>query len=153
MLSHDVTPMQVKLIDLKYLPAVDPVTGERNDDGVFGNNSKAAMQAFEQAKSLTVSDRPTHEVVDALGVTLAADFPYQPIALNPPAPKGLAMNLSLFSLLLNLLPILPMLEQDFELEVKNLTSSADGKTKAVQTLHLLEDASKKLRAALGDNAP
>lgn len=63
------------------------------------------------------------------------------------------MNLSLFSLLLNLLPVIPMLEQDFELEVKNLASSEDGKTKAIQTLHLLEDASKKLRAALGDAAP
>lgn len=63
------------------------------------------------------------------------------------------MNLSLFSLLLNLLPVIPMLEQDFELEVKNLASSADGQTKAIQTLHLLEAASKTLRAALGDKAP
>lgn len=74
-------------------------------------------------------------------------------AIEPNPLEKLKMNLSLFSLLLNLLPVLPMLEQDFELEVKNLTSSEDGKTKAIQTLHLLEDASKKLRAALGDKAP
>lgn len=79
-----------------------------------------------------------------------------PVSTPIPQPSFLEtakMNLSLFSLLLNLLPVIPMLEQDFELEVKNLASSEDGKTKAIQTLHLLEDASKKLRAALGDSAP
>lgn len=79
--------------------------------------------------------------------------PPAPVAPQPNLLEKINMNISLFSLLLNLLPVIPMLEQDFELEVKNLASSDDGKTKAIQTLHLLEDASKKLRAALGDAAP
>lgn len=142
MTSHDITPLG------------NALTAKGFDVGlplnIFGPKMQAAMRIYQSSHGLTVSDQPTREVCTALGIDLGPDFPYQPI----PKPQGtLAMNLSLFSLLLNLLPILPMLEQDFELEVKNLTSSADGKVKAIQTLHLLEDASKKLRAALGDSAP
>lgn len=142
-MNHDVTPLGAALTSKGYDVGV-PLS-------IFGPKMQAAMRSYEKGAKLTISDDPTHELCDSLGITLGPDFPYQPIASKPQG--TIAMNLSLFSLLLNLLPVLPMLEQDFELEVKNLTSSADGKVKAIQTLHLLEDASKKLRAALGDSAP
>lgn len=41
-----------------------------------------------------------------------------------------------------------MLEANFALEVKNLASTDDGKTKVVQTINLLEDTLEKLKAAV-----
>lgn len=123
------------------------------DVAMNGPKIAGYWKAFRAALSL-----PATPAVTTPPAPAPAPVKLPPAPVPAPAPKpspleNLKMNLSLFSLLLNLLPVLPMLEQDFELEVKNLTSSEDGKTKAIQTLHLLEDASKKLRAALGDKAP
>lgn len=56
-------------------------------NGVFGEKDRAAMQDYERNNSLTVSDQPTREVCDSLGIDLGPDFPYQPIA-----PKGTIMG-------------------------------------------------------------
>lgn len=58
------------------------------------------------------------------------------------------MNISLFSILFRLLPLLPMLEANFALEVKELTGTDDGLTKVNQTIAVLEDTLAKLKAAL-----
>lgn len=68
--SHDVSPLQTAL----NLQQGDTLTV----DGVFGSATRAAMQAYQQINDLTVSDQPTREVCASLGITLAADFPYQP---------------------------------------------------------------------------
>lgn len=62
------------------------------------------------------------------------------------------MNLSFFTLILQLLPLLPMLEANFQLEVKELSSTDSGNVKIQQTINLLEDTLAKLKAAIAPSA-
>lgn len=78
-MNHDVTPLQI---------ALNANGAALTIDGVFGVGSQAAMRTYQRAHGLTVSDQPTREVCAALGITLAPDFPYQPIA----QPQGTIMN-------------------------------------------------------------
>lgn len=105
-------------------------------DGLGGSETQAAIEAFQASR------------VPPLTVTGQFDDPTK-AALAPPAPKGLfSMNLSFLTLIIHFLPLLPSLEQDIELEVKTLSSTADGGAKVKQTIAVLEDILSKLKAAL-----
>lgn len=65
-----------------------------------------------------------------------------------PQPKGtLEMNLSILTLLIHYLPLLPFLEGDYRKEAGILTSSADGQAKLSQTLVVLKDLIAQIEAA------
>lgn len=74
--SHDVSPLQTILQTQGY--AITAL------DGIFGPETLAAMRVYEAAHKLTISDQPTHELCDSLGIDLGPDFPYQPIGVKPP---------------------------------------------------------------------
>jgi peptidoglycan hydrolase-like protein with peptidoglycan-binding domain len=82
MVSHDVTPLQVALNARAVKTAANQL--QLQVDGVFGPMCRGAMQNYQRANKLTVSDQPTRELCDSLGIDLGPDFPYQPIAVRPP---------------------------------------------------------------------
>lgn len=142
MASHDVAPLQVAL----------NAQGEAlTVDGEFGTDTQQAMKRYEKAHGLTVSYQPTREVCTSLGIDLGPDFLYQPIApVHKPNPLETAiMNFSWLTIILNFLPTIQALEQDVEQEVKILNSTEEGKVKLTQTIAVLEDVLKRVKAALG----
>ncbi len=80
MANHDVLPLQKILQTQGY--AITTL------DGVFGPETRAAMQKYETEHKLTQSDQPTHELCDSLGIDLGADFPYQPISALKVSPMA-----------------------------------------------------------------
>jgi peptidoglycan hydrolase-like protein with peptidoglycan-binding domain len=79
--NHNVKPLQVALNNWLASSGSGAFLIE---DGVFGSASKSTMRAYQAAHKLTVSDQPTHELCDSLGIDLGPDFPYQPIGVKPP---------------------------------------------------------------------
>ncbi len=69
--SHDVTALQVALNSQAGAALAT--------DGEFGTATKTAMQNYQRSHGLTVSDQPTQQLLDSLHISLAADFPLQPI--------------------------------------------------------------------------
>ncbi len=62
------------------------------------------------------------------------------------------MNLSILTLLIHYLPLLPFLEGDFSKEVAILKGSADGQTKLAQTLAVAKDLIAQIEAATAGTA-
>lgn len=72
-----------------------------------------------------------------------------PPPIPAPQPKGLfPMNLSLLTLIISHLNLLSFLQQDVSQETAILSSSADGKTKLLQTLTVLKNLIAQVEASM-----
>lgn len=125
--------------------------------GEFGRWTHAAGKVLPGLVTRRAAEMKLFLTPTSAAPIAPSTLPNPPIPASPvpapipaPQPKGLFnMNISIFTLLFQFLPILPSLEADVQLELKTLTSSADGLSKIKQTIALLEDMLSKLKAALG----
>lgn len=140
-LTHDVTKLQAAL----NLQAGSTLIV----DGVFGQATKNAMQAYEFVNGLTKSDQPSRELCASLGIDLGPDFPYQPII--KPAPKGLSMLSLLPTIVQWIVSLLPGIPDDVaivEAELKELASTDSGKVKLASALAFGKVLIEKIEAVL-----
>jgi muramidase (phage lysozyme) len=108
-----------------------------------GDSLNAAQLAPERVEAVLKQCR--------IPATVPPSTPAPPV--SPPSTlKDIQMNLSLLTLLISYLPLLPYLQADVMTEVKVLTGSSDGEAKARQTLAVLKDVIAQIEAVLDDKA-
>lgn len=136
--SHNVLPLQTILQTQGY--AITAL------DGIFGTETRAAMRQYQAAHKLTVSDQPTRELCDSLGIDLGPDFPYQPLA--PKGPSMLSLLPTIVQWIVALLPGIPDDIAIVEAELAELASTDSGKVKLQTALKFGQTLIAKIEAVL-----
>lgn len=130
MSTHTVLEVQTALKAQWYNPG--PL------DGLDGTLTSQAVMAFQSASGLPPTGKIDSPTLDAL--------------FNPQPKETDSMNLSLLTLIISHLNLLPFFQQDVTTEVKVLNSSADGAAKLATTIAVLEDIIAQCKAAINNTA-
>lgn len=107
-------------------------------DGILGPKSLDGMQAVEQAIFIPKTTYFDPRILPYLHLTPETETP--------------SMNLSLLTLIISHLNLLPFFQQDITTEVKVLNSSDDGAAKLATTIAVLEDIIAQCKAAINNTA-
>jgi putative chitinase len=132
------------------IPARAIVNGDVSSTGPkVAANWKLFLGAFKAAPAPVPHSVPTTTHAPGAPVPSSVLVP----AIEPNLLEKIGMNLSILTLLIHYLPLLPFLQGDFTQEVKIINSSQDGQAKLRQTLEVLRDAIDQIEATMDGKNP